>query len=333
MKLRVTLLLLFGLSAAPATADFLSTNPGDPYTSKPAQPVPLDSRGWRDILTPQQCPNGTLAALNTCGDGRDGFVWGWDSFSSKMELRPPKILYGPGAVTSSGVLTQNAWNNLYGSVGSSGFRGGLTAYIPRGNYMGFGQVAVASGTVSSSTYTVRVLMGSCLQVSGSQQGILIIPQIATNAGTTTSSNVLNFAATTCITAGMIAYDVTHPAAITASNAIVQSVTGTTALLASNVASPGISSGDTIMFAFVSGYGGPLAWPGGSSLAFTIPYFFTTAAFACNAALNSNQQCEMLTQIYTTDSGAVQLAAGGQVTNPPYSTSFNIMRVDGGYGGQ
>jgi hypothetical protein len=38
---------------------------------------------------------GTPATLNTCGDGRDGFVWGWDSFSGKLELRPPKILYGP----------------------------------------------------------------------------------------------------------------------------------------------------------------------------------------------------------------------------------------------
>lgn len=324
-------LLIAALYCAPAFAQ-TPQSPGDPYTAKAAQPVPIDVRGWRDALTPQWCPNGTYAALNTCGDGRDGFVWGFDSFSGKMELRPPKILYGPGAVTANAGLTQNAWNNLYGSIGGNGFRSGLTAYIPPGNYMGFGQIVVASGSVSNATTTVRVLMGTCLQTTGSQQGILIVPQIATNAATTTSSNILSFASTNCVHVGMIAYDVTHPGAITAANAVVASVSSTTVGFSANVTTPGVSSGDVIMFAYVSGYGVQVG-PASTSLPYSVSYFFTTAAIGCLAAQNSNQQCEMLTQIYTTDSGAAQLAAAGQVTNPPFTTSFNIMRMDGGYGGQ
>jgi hypothetical protein len=332
---------------APAVAQ-VPTNPGDPVSVTPGSPEPLNPKNWRGILAPQQCPNGSLAPLNTCGDGRDGFGRQWDSFSQRMELRPPKILYGPGAITSNTALTQNAWTNLYGAIGANGFRSGLTAYIPRGNYNGWGQIAVASGPTANSVYTVRVLMGTCLQTAGSQQGILTIPQVATNAATAAgaidgTNNVLGFVATTCIVPGMVAYDVTHPGAI-ASQILVCSVTSTTIKLTSAAAypscsatgfvtAPGVSNGDTIMFGFVSGYGGPQAWPGGLSLPFTIPYFFTTASLQCQAVDVSNQQCEMLTQIYTTDSGAVVLSGSGQVTNPPYSTSFNIIRVDGGYGAQ
>lgn len=339
-------LLIALLCGLPAYAQS-PLNPGDPTATTPAYPTPSDPRAWREIINPQQCPSGTAAALNTCGDGRDGYVWGWDSFSGKMELRPPKILYGPGAITSTSGLTQNAWNNLYGAVGANGFRSGLTAYIPRGNYMGFGQVAVAGGGTSNAAYTVRVMMGTCLQATGSQQGILTIPQVATNAATAAGSvngtnNVLGFAATTCISPGMVAYDVTHAGAIGA-QILVCSVTPTTVTLtlataypsctsSGFVTAPGVSNGDTIMFGFVSGYGGPLVWPGGSSLPFTIPYFFNTSALQCLAADRSNQQCEMFTQIYTTGSGDSVLSASGQVTNPPYSTSFNIFRVDGGYGG-
>jgi hypothetical protein len=321
-------------------------SPGDPYGPKPAAPAPLDLKGWNSILLPQQCPNGSTSTLNVCGDGRDGYGYQWDSFSGRMELRPPKILYGPGAYTSNTVITQNAWTGLYGGVGANGFRTGLTAYVPRGNYMGFGQIALASGPTANSTYTVRVLTGTCLQAAGAQQGILIVPQIGTNGATAAGSvdnvnNLLSFASTTCIQAGMTAYDVSHPGAIGA-QIIVETVTPTTVKLCSStncvagtgfVTAPGISNGDTIMFGYVAGYGGPQAWPGGNSLPFTIPYFFTTAAVQCLAADQSNQQCELLTQVFTTDSGATVLKASGQVTNPPYSTSFNIMRVDGGYQGQ
>ena len=182
--------------------------------------------------------------------------------------------------------------------------------------MGFGQVAVAGGGTSNATYTVRVLMGTCLQASGAQQGILIIPQIPTNASTAAGSvdgtnNVLGFASTSCILPGMVAYDVTQPGAI-AAQIVVCSVTSTTVKLTSATAyptcsstgfvtSPGVSSSDTIMFGFVSGYGGPLTWPGTSGLPFTVPYFFTTAAQACLAADRSNHQWELFTQFSTTGS--------------------------------
>src|ERR1700738_833463 len=106
------LLLCRSTNAACSQAQF---NVGDSPSPKPAQPVPLDTSDWRRILAPQGCPNGSYAALNACGDGRDGYVWGFNSFTGKMSLRPPKILYGPGAITSSIALTQNAWTNLFGA--------------------------------------------------------------------------------------------------------------------------------------------------------------------------------------------------------------------------
>lgn len=330
--LRALLLALFLAASSGAAVAQVNFNVGDEPSPKPAQPVPLNAKEWQNILAPQRCPNGTYAALNTCGDGRDGYHWQWDSFSRHMELRPPKILFGPGAITSTINLTQNTWNNLYGAVGASGYRGGLVAYIPRGNYVGSGQVAIATGSTANTTYTVRVLMGTCNPGSGAQNGILIIPQVPTSAGTTAGNNTLTFSATTCIIPGMVAFDVTNPAAIPA-GVTVSSTSPTQAVLSGNVASPGVSSGDVIMFGFVSGYGGPQAWPGAAGLSTTVHFEFTTAAIGCLAADKSDQQCEMLTQIYTNGAGSSVAIAGGQVTNPPYATYFNILRVDGGYGGQ
>lgn len=342
----IVFVLLAWAMLSPAPAQY-SASPGD-SGPKAAQPVPENRRDWRDILQPQRCPNGGPAALNTCGDGRDGFVWGWDSFSQHMELRPPKVLYGPGYITSNTGMTVNTWTNLYGSIGANGFRTGLTAYIPRGNYMGFGQVAFASGSTANSAYTIRVLMGTCLQATGSQQGILTIPNKATNAATAAgavdgTNNVLGFASTTCILPGMVAYNVTHSLSIPA-HTVVCSVTSTTIKLVVDtaypsctasgfVAAPGVSSGDTIEFGFTIGYGGPFTWPGGASTAFSVGYFYNTAGLQCLAADRSDQQCEIFVEAYTTDTAATVLNGGGQTTFPPYSTSFNIFRVDGGYGAQ
>lgn len=311
-------------------------NPGDPGSPKNAPTPPLNYRNWREVLAPQPCPNGaTNTGLNTCGDGRDGYVWGWDSFVQRMELRPPKILYGPGAMTSNnqfGAPVQNAWNPLYGSIGANGFRGGLTAYVPVGNYNGNYQVTFASNS-ANATWTVRVLMGTWLQTSGSQQGILIIPRIATNAITAAGSPVLNFASTAGISAGMVAYDITTKTAITqtAPGTTVLSVTATTVTLSTNIVG-GVGNGDIIEFGFVSGYaannGPPIA-----GLVGNVTGNFTTAALQCLAAQNSLQQCEMLTEVFTTEAGATMLSQAGASAPPPYVTSFNIWRMDGGYGGK
>jgi hypothetical protein len=311
------------------------TNPGDPVSVTPGAPAPLDVKNWRDILTPQVCPNGTPSALNTCGDGRDGFVWGWDSFSGRMELRPPKILYGPGAVSTNNALTQNAWTNLYGAVGANGFRTGLTAYVPVGNYTGNVQVEVASGSLGNGVYTIRVLMGTWLQTSGAQQGFLIIPKIATNAITAAGNNTLHFASTAGILPGMVVYDVSTKAAITQTSpgTLVLSVSPTTVTMSTNAAGGGVGNGDTIEFGFAIGYVSQ-AWPGAAGLPFAINGSFTTGAnVGCLAAQNSNQQCEIFTEIFTTDTGAAQLSQAGASAPPPYTTLLNIIRVDGGYGAQ
>lgn len=334
-------------------------NPGDAAAPRFGYPEPNNPLNWKGVLAPQQCPDGSLAPLNTCGDGRDGFVRGWDSFNQHMELRPPKILPLTGAISAASSmggslsLTQNAWNNLYGSIGAHGFRPGLTAYIPVGNYAGSGNVSIATGSTSNPAYTVRVLMGTCRKSSGSQKGILIVPgadgSITTNGATPAGAvngvnNVLSFAATTCIAPGMTVYDVTHPGAV-AAQIVVCSVAATTVTLTSAtaypactasgfVSAPGVSNGDTFIFSYVIGYGGAKTWPGGAGLAEIVPYIFTTFAnVPCLAAQNSYDQCEVLTQVFTTGTGDSIQTAGGAITNPPYPTNLIGSRIDGGYGAQ
>lgn len=337
-----TLLLLSSPVFAQAGPGGLNMGDGP----KAAQPVPLNPKNWKNILSPQTCPNGAIAPLNQCGDGRDGFVWGWDSFSGHLELRPAKILGGAGAITGpssmggSLALTQNAWNNLYGPVLSgginTGFRQGLTAYIPTGTYSGYGQISIATGSTANTTNTIRTLMGTCRKSSGLQQGILTVPgadgSITTNALTGIGSALLNIANTTCITAGMMAYDITNPTAIPNGITVI-SVTSNSATLSSNVAAPGVSNGDAIMFGFVIGQGGPKTWPGGAGLSETLNYTFTSfQSLGCLAALNSSDQCEILTQIFTNGTGESIQTAGIGISNPPYPTNFIIKRDDGGYGG-
>jgi hypothetical protein len=82
------------------------------------------------------------------------------------------------------------------------------------------------------------------------------PTGTTNGATSTSSAVLNFASVPAgIITGMLAQDTTHPTAIINTLTVV-SQTSTTVTLSGNVSSPGVSSGDTIIFA-APDFKGPL----------------------------------------------------------------------------
>ena len=73
---------------------------------------------------------------------------------------------------------------------------------------------------------------------------------ATNGTTVAGNATLNFSSTpSWIVAGMVAHDLTVPAAISASN-VVLSKTSTTVVMTHNVVAPGVGSGDQIVFSSV-----------------------------------------------------------------------------------
>lgn len=108
------------------------------------------------------------------------------------------------------------------------------------------------GLILDGLYPITEITGTdSYQITASSNATETVTNpTATNAGTSTSSNILHFASTpSWIAAGMVAFNLTHPTAITPGT-YVTAVGPTTVTLSANAASPGVSSGDNIVFASV-----------------------------------------------------------------------------------
>lgn len=128
-------------------------------------------------------------------ENQEGKVWGWNPNTQRMELRHPKILFGPGALDASTgniSLTNNAWVALYSGIPGDGigFRAGLVGYVPKGRYGVFGHIAIATAATSAVHYA-RVMQGTTEANPATQPRIMSGAAVVVGGGLATSPGVAN----------------------------------------------------------------------------------------------------------------------------------------------
>jgi hypothetical protein len=113
--------------------------------------------GWYQdagATTPETMPS---------GENQEGKVFSWNPNSGLMELRHPKLFFGPMALTSvtGNMAISTSWTTLALAVPNDGIgqRGGMTAYPPKGRYGICGFVGVAS-SIDNLTIHLRVMQGT-----------------------------------------------------------------------------------------------------------------------------------------------------------------------------
>lgn len=98
------------------------------------------------------------------GENHEGWCPGWNPNTQRMELRPPKVVFGPGALDSSTgniALATDTWTALYTAIPGDGIgmRGGMVGYLPKGRWSIRGQVCIATPSTNKA-YRVRVRQGT-----------------------------------------------------------------------------------------------------------------------------------------------------------------------------
>lgn len=108
-----------------------------------------------------QDPGATTPEAMPSGENQEGKVFSYNPNSGLMELRHPKLFFGPMALTSGNIPIGKEWTTLATAVPSDGIgmRGGMSAYVPRGRYGISGFVAVASPS-DNLTIHLRVMQGT-----------------------------------------------------------------------------------------------------------------------------------------------------------------------------
>lgn len=128
-------------------------------------------------------------------ENQEGKVWGWNPNTQRMELRHPKIFFGPGALDASTgniALSNNAWVGLYSGVPADGigFRAGLVGYVPKGRYGVFGHVAISTAATTAVHY-VRVRQGTTETNPANQPRIMVGAPVTVGGGVGVSPATAN----------------------------------------------------------------------------------------------------------------------------------------------
>lgn len=218
--------------------------------------------GLTSALSVGQGGTGTGSASGTALDNITGFS------STGVISRTGSGTYSFTPIGTSGATlpllsTANTWSGTqsYSSqLNVSGMASGTHSST-------WGTNQSLGGSVVWNSAPVRMGMPLTLASRGDQNDEFLMtlqtttqptpaPTGTTNGATSTSSAVLNFASVPAgIITGMLVQDTTHPTAIINTLTVV-SQTSTTVTLSGNVVSPGVSSGDTIIFA-APDFKGPL----------------------------------------------------------------------------
>lgn len=137
-------------------------------------------------LTPETSPS---------GENQEGKTWSWDpNNGGSWKIRHPKIFFGPMAMTTGttgnlSIPVYPTWKILTTNVpfDGIGFRGGMSAYVPKGRYGIQGFVTVSS-TASNNTFYIQVTQGLGETDPTNQPNIAIGTPIVVGEGTGTATS-------------------------------------------------------------------------------------------------------------------------------------------------
>jgi len=212
---------------------------------------------------------------------KDGLVQklgGWQKFYPNAVPGVPRDLHawedlngtnhlGMGSTTQLAVITGGVYQDITPQILTSDFApnisataGTTTVSITDPNISNvtiydsvFFNVPVSQGgIVLSGLYPITLIGGAHTFniAAATAAATTALNPNATNASTIAGGNTLNFTATpSWVVANMVVSDIIATTAIPA-GAIVSSVTGTTVVISTTVASPGVGSGDNIVFSSV-----------------------------------------------------------------------------------
>lgn len=147
-------------------------------------------RGYLGQIYQPTVPMGPVTQLTTetspSNENQEGKTWSWNPNQNRFDLRFPKITFGPGALDSSTgniALTNNTWVKVTSGVPADGigFRAGLVGYLPKGRWICWGQVAIATPT-TGITYYARVRQGTTETDPTNQPRIMIGADVTVGGG-------------------------------------------------------------------------------------------------------------------------------------------------------
>lgn len=189
--------------------------------------IPRDLHAWQDLNDVQYLSIGTTAQLAVISNGTLSDI-------------SPEIFqsdFAPNFSTTSGSNVITIVDPLINNVTTE-------------DAVLFNTPVSIGGIVLSGLYPITQIGGTHtyqIQAATNATATNTNP-VVTNATTAVGNSVLHFASTPAwIVAGMVVSDLTNPGAIIANTTVV-STTGTTVTISTTVATPGVGSGDSIVFA-------------------------------------------------------------------------------------
>lgn len=195
----------------------------------PLPGVPRDMHAWEDLNEVDHLAVGTTTSLNVITNGSARTITPQTLTSNAAPSISTTLNSNVVGVTDPNISNVTTYDSVFFNVPIS--QGGLIldGLYPIDTITGTHSYTILADTNATSTTTNPT---------------------ATNGATAAGNPTLHFAATPAwVAAGAVVADATTPAAIPVGT-LVNSVTGTTAVMSANATAPGVGSGDNITFGFI-----------------------------------------------------------------------------------